>query len=180
RYRDGPRFPSDYRPVTTAVIARAPTQFEQQITVAAGSNQGIRLHAPVVVSGKLVGRVTKVTPSVAQVTLLTDESSFVPAVDLETGADGIVQHGEGTTSLILDRVSKEQVVQPGDVVVTAGWKSDRFSSIYPRGIPIGRVTYASQVDTESYKQVQIEPFVNLGSLDTVVVLVSLKREPVVP
>ena len=180
-YRSGARFPTDYRAVAAAVIARAPSQYEQQIVVAAGSSDGIRQHAPVVTPDGLVGRVTKVARHAAQVTLLTDESSFVAALDLQTRADGLVRHGQqGTSSLKLDRVSKEQVVEPGNAIVTAGWKSDRFSSIYPRGIPIGVVTHVNQLDTDLYKQVQIEPFVDFGSLDSVIVLVSKKPEPVIP
>src|SRR5207249_1035956 len=38
-YEQGPRFPSGYRPVNTRVLAEPPGQFEQQIVIAAGSNQ---------------------------------------------------------------------------------------------------------------------------------------------
>ena len=53
-------------------------------------------------------------------TLLTDATIAVSAKDLGSGASGILRHGQGTGSLILDRVPKDQVVQVGDTVVTAG------------------------------------------------------------
>jgi rod shape-determining protein MreC len=74
-------------------------------------------------------------------------------------------------TLILDRVSKQDVVKVGDTVVTAGWRSEKLSSLYPKGIPIGRVTSVGQTDTDPYKQVQVTPFADLTSLDAVVVLV---------
>ena len=59
-YLEGPRFPQDYRPVAARVIARAPSQFEQQVVVSAGTNDGISKHDAVVTADGLVGEVTKV------------------------------------------------------------------------------------------------------------------------
>jgi rod shape-determining protein MreC len=171
-YRAGARFPTDYRGVAVRVIGRPSGQFAQQIVVAAGSNAGIKVHDPVVTADGLVGQVTKVAGKVALVELLTDEQAAASAVDLRTDADGIVSHGSSSgSSLILDRVSKDQVVERGDMVVTAGWRTRGLSSIYPRGIPIGRVTGVGQLDTDLYKQIEVQPLVEFDSLDAVLVLV---------
>jgi rod shape-determining protein MreC len=177
-YRDSPRFPKDYRGAAAAVISRAPSPFVQQIVIAAGSDDGIRLHAPVVTEDGLVGQVTRAARNVSQVTLLTDETSAVSAIDLRTAAPGILRHGSsGGDSLILDRVTKDQVVNRGDVVVTAGWRSGKLSSIYPKGIQVGVVTSVGQIDTDLYKQVEVQPFVDFSSLQSVLVLVSTKPGP---
>ena len=176
-FRDSPRFPADYKSVATRVISRTPSEFEQQVGIAAGSRSGIRRHDPVVTADGLVGQVTTVADEVAQVTLLTDETSAVSALDFQTQADGIVQHGVGSSeTLVLDRVTKDQVVNRGDVIVTAGTRSERFGSIYPRGIPIGVVTSVGQTDTDLYKQVLVQPFVHFRSVQAVLVLVPKKRE----
>ncbi len=171
-FRDSARFPKDFEGVAARVIGRAPSEFVQQIDISAGSSAGIRLHDAVVDPDGLVGEVTRVAGRVAQVTLLTDEASAVSAIDLKTAAPGIAQHGSSAgDSLILDRVTKDQVVNPGDVVVTAGWHQGKLSSLYPRGIPIGIVTSVGQFDTNLYKVVQVQPFVHFDSLDAVFVLV---------
>jgi rod shape-determining protein MreC len=181
RFVDSPRFPKDFRPVATRVIARPPSQYQQQVIVAAGSSDGVRLHAPVVTADGLVGQVTKLTRTASEVTLLSDETSYVSAVDSRTGAAGIVQLTQrATDSLEFARVTKDRVVEIGDAVVTAGWQSKQFASIYPRGIPIGVVTGVSQVDTDLFKRVQIRSFVDFASLDAVLVLVAKKPQPVVP
>jgi rod shape-determining protein MreC len=119
-----------------------------------------------------VGRVTKVSRRSSRVTLLTDETSAVSALDLRTGAAGIVGHGIAAgDALVLDRVTKADVVNAGDVVITAGWRSGRLASIYPRGIPIGIVTSVGQLDTDIYKRIEVDPFVDFTSLDSVLVLV---------
>ena len=174
-YRDGPRFPADYDSVVARVIARSPSEFDQTIVVTAGRSSGIRRHDAVVTSDGLVGEVTKVMQNVSQVTLLTDETSAVSAIDIRSNATGIVRHGSSGASLILDRVTKDQVVNRGDVISTSGWKVGELSSIYPRGIAIGVVTSVGQADTDLYKQIQIEPFVDYASLETVLVLMPKQR-----
>ncbi len=94
------------------------------------------------------------------------------ALDISTDAAGIVQHGSASSSLILDRVTKDQVVNQGDVFVTSGFRSGDLTSLYPRGIPIGAVTPSvGQTDTDLYKQIQIDPFVDFSTLEAVIVLV---------
>jgi rod shape-determining protein MreC len=169
-YLASPRYPQDYRPVTARVIARAPGQFSQQIVVSAGKNNGISKHDAVVNAEGLVGEVTKVASNVAQVTLLNDDSSAVSALDIGTNASGIAQAGM-SGSLTVDRVTKDQVVNRGDVLVTSGWKSGNLSSLYPRGIPLCLVTQVGQSDTDLYKQIQCNPFVDFSTLEAVIVLV---------
>jgi rod shape-determining protein MreC len=171
-YRDGSSFPKDYRMVAASVLSRPPADFVQQLVVAAGSNAGVQVHDPVVTQDGLVGQVTRVTKETAQVTLLTDETSAASGLDIKTNASGIVEHAQTTDgSLELARVPKSQVVDRGDVIVTAGWRSGPLSDIYPRGIPIGTVTSVNQLDTDLYKRVEIQPFVDFGSLESVGVLV---------
>ena len=180
RYIDGPRFPSDYVPVNTRIIARQPSEFDQHVVIAAGTGDGIHIDTPVVTQDGLVGRVEKVSSSAAQVTLITDEESAVQARDQRTGAIGLVRHGQAQGQLILDRVGKDADVQTGDVIVTAGTQSKQFPSLFPRGIQIGQVISVGQTDTAPYKAIQIQPYVNFPSLDSVIALVTKKRIPVAP
>jgi rod shape-determining protein MreC len=175
-YLDGARFPGDFDPVPAEVIGRPAGAFTQAIVVAAGSDNGVRVNDPVVTADGLVGLVTRVSPDTARVQLLTDEEAAVSAVDLRTSAPGIVLHARGTReTLVLDRVRKQDRVKVGDEVVTAGWRASGLSSLYPKGIPIGKVTSVGLTDTDLFQQVQIDPFVDFGSLDAVLVLVPTER-----
>jgi rod shape-determining protein MreC len=138
-YRNAPAFPQDYDGVAAEVISQPSRAFDQTIVVSAGSNDGVVVDAPVVTADGLVGTVTRVTPNAARVRLLTDESSAVSALDLRTGASGIVEHGQSGDSLVLSRVSKKEVVNEGDEIITAGSRSGELPSRYPKGITIGHV-----------------------------------------
>jgi rod shape-determining protein MreC len=176
---EGPQFPADYSPVNTRIISFT-SEFQQQVVIAAGSDRGIKQDTPIVTRDGLVGRVTDVSPSAAQVTLLTDENSAVPARDVTTGATGLVRHGQGEGSLILDFVPKEVNVKKGDVIVTAGRVSAKYPSLFPANIQIGFVTSVGQSDTAIYKQVQIQPYVDFRTLDAVTALITKKQSPKAP
>ncbi len=179
KFVDSPLFPADYAPVNTRIISWA-SEFEQQVVIAAGSDSGIKQDTPIVTRDGLVGRVTEVTGSAAQVTLLTDENSAVPVRDQKTDAVGLLRHGQSEGSLLLDFVRKEANVQVGDVIVTAGTRSKQYPSLFPGGILIGVVTSVGQSDTALYKQIQIDPYVDFSALDAVTALITHKRTPKAP
>ena len=105
-------------------------------------------------------------------TLLTDNESAVTATDLTNpNVIGAVRPGSGS-SLFLDRVSKQVSLSVGDTIMTAGTLGDGpLKSRYPRGIPIGVVTSQSNSDADLFQNIQVQPLVDLSSIQSVVVLV---------
>jgi rod shape-determining protein MreC len=171
-------FPDDFRRVTASVTAHPPTQFEQRVVISAGSDDGIAPDDAVVNGEGLVGRIVEVSPHTAKVLLLTDQESAASAVDVDAGstASGLIQAGRaGSGTLLFNRVGKDEEVQRGDQIVTKGSRAGELASLYPRGIPIGEVTFVGQTDTDPYKRIQVEPFVSFDSLESVVVLVPKAR-----
>ena len=173
-FEGGPTYPKDYRPVNTTVISYPSGPFAQEVTIAAGSNRGIRVDTPVVTADGLIGRVTNVGPQTSSVALLTDPDSNVPSRDVTHSVSGLIRHGQGGT-LIFDRVAKEQTVKKDDIVVTQGTVDRRYPSVYPYGIPVGRVLSVGTSDIATFLTVTVEPFARLGSLDAVAALVSTKK-----
>jgi rod shape-determining protein MreC len=175
-YQGSRKFPGDYRSVVAEVTLDPLNAFRQQIVIEAGYNDGIRKDYPVVVPAGLVGHVTKVTRENAQVTLVTDPHSTVSAYDSRTGAEGGIRGRGAGRSLLLDRVPKEEIVEGGDLIATSGKRWRKLPSLYPRNIGVGKVTSVTQRDTDLYPTVQVEPFVDFSSLDSVIVLIP--EEPV--
>lgn len=170
-YQESASFPRDFGFVATSVTSQPSSAFEQAIVVPVGSNHGVELRAPVVTGEGLVGLVTRVAPNLSRVTLLTDAASAVSAIDVRTQASGIVEHGQAGDSLVMTRVSKSDNLNVGDEIVTSGWRQGDLASLYPAGIPIGRVTFVGSLNTDPYQQVQIESDVDFSALESVLVLV---------
>jgi rod shape-determining protein MreC len=175
-YQRSDRFPDDYTSFAAEVISDPITPHRQQITISAGHNQGVRKDYPVVVPAGLVGHVTKVTNDTAQITLITDPQSTVSAYDARTRAEGGIRgRGQGK-SLILDRVPKEKIVRNDDSVVTSGKRYLQLPSLFPRNIGVGKVKSVRRRDTDFFPTIQVDPFVDFSSLDSVLVLIP--KEPV--
>jgi rod shape-determining protein MreC len=167
-------YPGGYTFKGARIISRPSPELSQQVVIDAGKTSGIRVNDAVVSADGLVGAVTKADRNVAQVTLLTDDTSAVTALDAKTRAGGIVKKGS-SGKMSLDRVTKDQKVQEGDTLVTAGWKSGGLSSIYPPNIPIGTVDSVGQNEVDLYKHVQLKPFTNFSSLSYVLVVIPKQR-----
>jgi rod shape-determining protein MreC len=171
----GPPSRADFELKHAAVLTNPQSALDESITIAAGSRDGIRAGSPVIdSSGGLVGTIDRVRSSIARVTLLT-QGQNVTAVDLNNpGATGIVRGGGGAGDvLVFDRVSKAANVAVGNIVISAGslGKGARFPSIFPRGLRIGTVSSVNNNDVETFKTIQVDPFVDFSSLQSVIVLV---------
>jgi rod shape-determining protein MreC len=164
-------FPQGTDPVSARVIARSPTVWYSSVKIDKGRSDGIRMDQPVIAAGGLAGKVTRVTGGTAEVTLITDSQSAVSAQVMPNGANGIVRPEVGNPDdLLLDFVQKGRRVTKGTTVVTSGFASDRVRSIFPRGIPIGRVTKVDLDEVELYQRVHLKPFADVRRIDFVRVL----------
>jgi len=169
-------FPRGTQPVTARVIARSPTVWYSSVKVDKGASDGVKVDQPVLASGGLAGKITRVTGGTAEVTLLTDASSAVSAQIMPQGANGIVKPEVGNPrDLLLDFVEKGRRVTHGTTVVTSGFTSSRVESLFPRGIPIGRVTQVDLDEVELYQRVHLKPFADLRRIDFVQVLTARGR-----
>jgi rod shape-determining protein MreC len=172
----GGAIPSGYDPVTARVIARSPTVWSADVTIDAGSGDGVRVNDPVVNGDGLVGTVAAVTGGSAQVMLIVDHSSAVSAKVVPLGAQGLVKPNVGDPGdLILDFIDSTRHLHRGQVVVTAGWRSQEIESRFPPNIPIGEVVEAPLVEQEAKEQVHVRPFADLRDLDLIQVLTGGSR-----
>jgi rod shape-determining protein MreC len=176
-FKDAPSYPKDYDAVAARVLTNPSASYDQTVTIAAGSHDGIAVQDVVVTPDGLVGQVTKVLGGQSKVMLITDPNSAVRALDATNrSAIGILQRGSSTNSLTLARVTKDKKVQSGDTIITAGSPgSGQLPSLYPQKILIGTVTSVGQNDTDLFKEIQVQPFVDLTSLQAVLVLVPKSR-----
>jgi len=165
-----------FKSVSGSVIAASPDTDTPSVLLGIGSDDGVAVDdpviAPVSAGGALVGRVKDVTASTATIQVLLDPAIGVTAtVQGEQGADGTIVPSTGTPGeLTMAEVPQSVLVKNGDTVVTSGF-TGRLGSIYPDGIPIGRVTYVQNDDLgQQNKQIQVTPFVNFDNLGGVVVL----------
>jgi rod shape-determining protein MreC len=162
--------PTNAKTVTARVIAHSPTVWYQTIQIDKGRSDGVRVNQPVITAGGLAGKVIATTSGNARVALITDASSAVSAEIMPKGVAGIIKPEIGGKDLILDFIPKNSRVSRGQIVVTSGFKSGELQSLFPRGIPIGKVGSVNQDQLEIYQRVRVRPYADLRNMDFVQVV----------
>jgi rod shape-determining protein MreC len=153
------------RVIGARIIGRDSTRWFDVIVVDRGAQDGIRRNAPVVAAEGLVGRVLTVTPTTAQVLLVTDPRSAV-GVLLQRSRDAGVVEGQGDGSLHLKYVARSHEIAQGEVLVTSG-----LGGVFPRGLPVGAVTRVIREQGGLYQEATVRPVANLSQLEEVLILV---------
>ncbi len=168
--------PSGYDPVTASVISRSPTVWFADVTIDAGSDDGVEVDDPVVNGDGLVGTVSAVTGGSAQVMLIADHLSAVSAKVVPVAVQGLIRPNVGDPGdLILDFIDSTKRVHRGQTVVTAGWRTEEIGSRFPPNLPIGEVAEAPIVEQEASQRVHVRPYADLRDLDLVQVLTGGSR-----
>ena len=158
-------------PRTARVISSPATVWYATVLIDKGRSDGVREGQPVISGGGLVGRVSTASANQAEVLLLTDEDFGVSARVNESGAVGIVRPEVGDPDdLRLEFVRKGARLDEGQTVMTAGSASDRLSSRFPPGLPVGRVSRVDPEELDAYQRVHLRPFADLRRLEFVQVL----------
>jgi rod shape-determining protein MreC len=119
--------------VTAPIIGRSPDAWWQIITIGVGNKQGVKKDDIVTGIGGLVGRVVETTPNTSRVLLISDSTSRVGATTGRTRYMGFIK-GNSSQIAIMEFYAKVSDVKLGDVVFTSS-----VSSIFPPGIPIGKI-----------------------------------------
>jgi len=135
------------------------------IMIDKGKNDGIKLGMPVIFSqGILVGKVEEVFSDTSKIALLSNSESAINAVDLETGAKGVLR-GDYGLGIILDLVSQKEVLNSGDIIITSG-----LGSNIPKGLLIGKVQEVRSSIDNLFQQAVINPSAQFQKLDVVFVI----------
>lgn len=164
-------FPAEIDRIAARVIGHSPTVWYSAVQIDRGSGDGVKVDQPVVTGDGLVGKVTQVTDGSARVTLITDDSSAVTAQIVPDGVSGVLSPKVGDPDdLLLEFLQKGSRPRKGSIVVTAGSTSSRLDSLFPRGIPIGKISRVEQSDLDLYRRVHVDPFADLRRMDYVQVL----------
>ncbi|HSH23590.1 MAG TPA: rod shape-determining protein MreC [Acidimicrobiales bacterium] len=146
-------FAGDLPRVDARVVSAPVSNFEQTIELDRGSDDGIDVDMPVVTGAGLIGRTVGVSASRSVVQLITDPASSV-GVRLSRSSEVAVAEGQGPRALLqLAFVDAAAEVDVLELVVTSGLDE----SIFPPGIPVGRVASVESAAGQFQKRIEVRP-----------------------
>jgi rod shape-determining protein MreC len=151
--------------VPAEIVGTGGTDHGRVVYLDKGQDDGIQPDMPVITPDGIVGRIRNVTGSTAQVLEISDPTSAVGVVQVETRTRGIVRGNGAGQPEIVDMMPDSRM-QPGQQVITSGG-----DQIFPRGLPVGTVArIVPDVDNPPLVNVILKPAANLGRLEEVMVV----------
>jgi rod shape-determining protein MreC len=155
-----------FRWTNARLIGFDPSNLIQAIIVDQGTQAGVAEGMTVVTPRGLVGQIVQATPNTAKVLLITDVSSSTNALIQSSRAKGVV-NGSRNGQLLMTFIPQGVKVQTGDRVVTSG-----IGGVFPEGLVVGTVTDVRQNDVDLFQTAQLEPAVDIGQLEEVMVIIN--------
>jgi rod shape-determining protein MreC len=149
--------------VAAQVIGTSGSDLSRIVTIDKGENAGIKRDMAVITADGIVGKVLLVSSNLAQVLLISDQSSGVGAILDKSRLQGVLR-GTANGEVALERVMSDEQVQPGETVLTSGG-----DQIFPKGLPVGTVTTVGK-GKDLFLSINIKPAANLSKLEEVLVL----------
>ena len=149
--------------VAAQVIGTSGSDSSRVIYIDKGKNDGVDRDMAVITADGIVGKVLLVYSGLAQVLLISDESSGVGAILEKSRLQGVLR-GTANGEIVLERVMSDETVQPGEAVLTSGG-----DQIFPKGLPVGTVTKVGN-GKDLFLNIRIRPAAHLAKLEEVLVL----------
>jgi rod shape-determining protein MreC len=151
--------------LTGEIIGREGGGWARSLTVNRGRSDGIAQQMPVIVPEGLVGRVAQVRSGASVVQLLNDPTSTVGAVVQRTRTPGLVE-GEPGGGVRFKFMARDGAgVSAGDLIVTSG-----LGTLFPKGIPVGRVTALEDKGSALFHFAVLVPVVDFARVEEVLLL----------
>jgi rod shape-determining protein MreC len=157
--------------VAAQVIGASGSEQARVIYIDKGSRAGIKQDMAVITPDGIVGKVRDVYPFSSQVLLINDRESGAGVIMESSRLQGILRGKDMGELHVMDILSDENV-EVGERVITSG--GDR---IYPKGLPVGTVTYAEpDPDASPFLAVTLKPAAELNRLEDVLVVTKLAEQ----
>lgn len=155
--------------LTASVIGKDTSPSLRSIIIDKGSEDGVVVGMPVESARGLVGQVFRTTSHSAQVVLITDNASSIPARLGSSRATGLLRGGGLGGSVSIDWIDLQYEIAIGEVVLTSG-----LGGKFPQDMVIGRVIEVERQEAELFQRAIVQPAVDFEALEIVLVITDFR------
>lgn len=148
--------------------------FSAKMVIHFGSDSTIALGSPVMDAVGLIGQITHLGLTSAEVTLITGQNQQIPVKIARNGLRTLSEGDGPTGTLSLPFLPGGSDVQVGDQIVTSG-----IDGTYPEGLPVAQVSRVDHSANQLFAHVVCTPLAGVGSAHYVLVIQN-RTDPVHP
>ena len=137
-----------------------------------GERDHVRPGMPVITADGLVGQIRRTYSRYADVLLTADKTSAIDVIVQRNGARGMLKGTGAEENYVcqLEQLSRDDDVQPGDIVVTSG-----LGQRFPASILVGEIKEVVKREYGLYQEATVVPAVHFSRLEEVLVLTAGSR-----
>jgi rod shape-determining protein MreC len=161
----GARDRAAVKSVVAEVLYDTRDPFSRKLVLDKGVQQGVASGQPVVDAVGVVGQITRVFPLSSELTLLTDRNLTIPVQIQRNGLRAVAFGGAEPGRMELRYISVNADLKEGDTVVTSG-----LDSLYPAGLPVGRIAVVDRSRTGNFARVVVDPIAGVDRSRLLLVL----------
>lgn len=165
-------YKQQYEYIPAQVVSNSVTKRNNYITLNRGRLHGIESEMGVISESGIVGIVMNVSDHYCTVLSLLNNNCKISAKLQKNGAFGsLVWDGDDPKFAALRDVNKHVPLMTNDQIITSN-----FSTIFPEGIPIGKI-YAHSLDAgDNFHTIKVELYTDFSSVSTVYVIRNLLKQ----
>ncbi len=149
------------------VLYDAADPYTRKVIIDRGLMDSVVAGSPVLDESGVLGQVTRVYPTLSEVTLVTDREQAIPVLNTRTGARGVAFGDPAlhANALELRFMAANADVQTGDLLTTSG-----VDGVYPPGLPVARVAKVERRVDSAFARVTCMPLALVAGAGNVMVL----------
>ncbi len=148
--------------IPAEIERETPEEINLSYQINKGSSGEIEPNAPVIGLKGVVGKVLKVSENASIVQTLKNYNSALSVKDTRSEARGILKWSK---KFFVEGIPQYADLKEGDTLVTSG-----EGSVFPKGLPVGIVTYAGKKTDDYSLEIEVKPFENFDKSDVIFVI----------
>lgn len=154
------------------IISGSADSWTSSVMLDRGTVSGVSAGMPVIDAGSVIGQIIECGPATSTVRLATDENSSIAAMVQTSRAQGMLV-GSASGQLYLTLVSADISVEVGQTVVTSG-----LDGVFPKGLPLGRITGVDTIPGALTYTITVEPFSSTENYEEVLIITAVQEDQV--
>ncbi|ATA88553.1 rod shape-determining protein MreC [Capnocytophaga stomatis] len=165
---------NQYKVYTANIIKNSFLRKKNYLTIDKGEEEGVKQDMGVISPKGIVGIVENTSGQFATVQSVLNIKSSLNAMVKRTGHFGSLKwNGQELNIVQLVDIPNIAPIQKGDTIVTGG-----MSSIFPKGIPVGRIMNITRSQMDNSFVIDIKLFTDMSNVDFIYIIENKDKEEI--